>query len=712
MSGLPFILTPTGRARLINPENTGTSGLTISHVGVSASDAGVVGGVLQGEIKRLDTFAGQVVADDTIHVTIRDDSADVYFLRAFALYFEDGTLMGWHAQPTVILEKSAQAMLLMSGDIQFQNLDVTTLIFGDSNWTNPVATTTVFGVLRLATNEAAIAGTSVVDAVTPAGLLATLNARFGSGAPSDFVKGLLNLATAALFRAAIGLGSASIRNEGANNGLDSDLLDGQHGAYYRDWGNLTGKPGTFPPSAHGHAWADVSGVPSTATRWPSFAEVTDKPATYSPSAHIHAAADVTTGVFDVARIPDISQSKVTGLAAALDSKANLAGQPAFTAGIRARNSDNAWGLLAETTTGVARGGLWYEASGISLVNSVSGFKKLFLGNDGSMLYDGQTIWRSGNFDPVSKVSKAGDVMTGDLSIQKGVATLTMISASGAAAAGRGYRLLSNVADSVDFGLQFDRWTGSAWQTKALLNTAGFSVNGQMVATLANGAQYRATANGANFFDFGIGATTTNDPDAYWVNRANGGILIYTNNSPRGKFLADGVFEWYSSIRTKGAAAGLEIEGRDNSAHIFTCYYQAGSFRLYSTVAASDVFAVTTGGETQSLAGFRNTSSERVKDIEGPNPYGLEAVMALRTVVGRYKQAFVADDARRLFLVAENVAANIEGPVAAMDGVEFEGEAVLGLDYNQIVPVLVKAIQEQQGQIDTLRRMLRRSAEDA
>ncbi len=701
MSGLPFILTPTGRARLINPENTGTSGLTISHIGVSASDAGVVGGVLQGEIKRLDTFAGQVVADDTIHVTIRDDSADVYSLRAFALYFEDGTLMGWHAQPAVILEKSAQAMLLMSGDIQFQNLDVTTLIFGDSNWTNPVATTTVFGVLRLATNEAAIAGTSVVDAVTPAGLLAALNTRLGSGAPSDFVKGLLNLATAALFRAAIGLGSASLRNEGANNGLDADLLDGQHGAYYRDWGNLTGKPGTFPPSAHGHAWADLSGVPSTATRWPSFAEVTDKPATYSPSAHIHAAADVTAGVFDVARIPDIAQSKVAGLPAALDAKANLAGQPAFTAGIRARNADNAWGLLAETTAGVARGGLWYEASGISLVNSVSGFKTLFLGNDGSLLYDGQTIWRSGNFDPASKVSKAGDAMTGDLSIQKGVATLTMISASGAAAAGRGYRLLSNVADSVDFGLQFDRWTGSAWQTKALLNTAGFSLNGQLVVTLANGAQYRATANGVNFFDFGIGAATTDDPDAYLVNRANGAILIYTNNTMRGSFRADGVLDWTGAVYSRHS---LVFKTQGGSAD-WTWLANTGGAALDLSGVGPRI-AVTNAGELQAAGGFRNTSSRRVKDIEGPNPYGLDEVLKLETVVGAYKREFHGDGARRVFLVAENVAEHIDGPVRRMDGVEFEGEPVLGLDYLQLVPVLIRAVQELSAKVDTLERHAR------
>ena len=710
MSGLPFILTPTGRARLINPENTGTSGLTISHIGVSASDAGVIGGVLQGEIKRLDTFAGQVVADDTIHVTIRDDSADVYTLRAFALYFEDGTLMGWHAQPAVILEKSAQAMLLMSGDIQFQNLDVTTLIFGDSNWTNPVATTTVFGVLRLATNEAALSGVSQVDAVTPAGLLHVLNSRFGAGAPSAFVKGLLGMATAALFRAAIGLGSASLRNEGAGNGLDADLLDGQHGAYYRDWANLTSKPASFPPSAHGHAWNEISGVPSTAARWPTFAEVTDKPASYPPSAHSHAAADVISGVFDVARIPDLSQAKITGLAAALAARVSKAGDT-MLGGLTIDRGVNGPDANREFS---AQNGAHYislhaRMNAGSYNPIVQAGDKCIIWTNGAAGTGALTIAPWSDATVGLRLSANGEAtLHGDLTVIGDVPTAELLAGNRAF----GYRILANVANTVDYGLQFDRWAGTQWQTKAMVTAGGFRVEGQMVASLANGAQYRATANGTNFFDFGIGATTTNDPDAYWVNRANGGILIYTNNSPRGKFLADGVFEWYSSIRTKGAAAGLEIEGRDNSAHIFTCYYQAGSFRLYSTVAAGDVFAVTTGGETQSLAGFRNTSSERVKDIEGPNPYGLEAVMALRTVVGRYKQAFVADDARRLFLVAENVAANIEGPVAAMDGVEFEGEAVLGLDYNQIVPVLVKAIQEQQGQIDTLRRMLRRSAEDA
>lgn len=38
------------------------------------------------------------------------------------------------------------------------------------------------------------------------------------------------------------LGSAALVDVGAGNGLDSDLLDGQHGVYYRDWVNTTNKP--------------------------------------------------------------------------------------------------------------------------------------------------------------------------------------------------------------------------------------------------------------------------------------------------------------------------------------------------------------------------------------------------------------------------------------------------------------------------------------
>ncbi|APL99501.1 tail fiber protein [Aquamicrobium phage P14] len=44
------------------------------------------------------------------------------------------------------------------------------------------------------------------------------------------------------------------------------------------WGDVGGKPSTFTPSSHTHPWAQITGAPTTATRWPTWGEVSGKPA--------------------------------------------------------------------------------------------------------------------------------------------------------------------------------------------------------------------------------------------------------------------------------------------------------------------------------------------------------------------------------------------------------------------------------------------------
>ena len=56
------------------------------------------------------------------------------------------------------------------------------------------------------------------------------------------------------------------------------------------WGDVTGKPETFPPATHTHAWDDVTG----------------KPSTFAPATHTHTIADI------------------EGLQEALDAKADAA----------------------------------------------------------------------------------------------------------------------------------------------------------------------------------------------------------------------------------------------------------------------------------------------------------------------------------------------------------------------------------------------------
>lgn len=271
MPGLKLQVTNAGRAALVNAPNTGTNAVLVAQVGIATAPFAVSAAltVLPNEIKRVTAVGGTITAKDTIHVSIRDESNAVYDCYGFGLYLSDGTLFAVYSQPELLLGKAAAAMMLLALDAVFTDIDVQQLTFGETNFTDPAATTEVPGIVELATETEATGGTDKVRAITAYLLKKVLDARFGIGAPSDFVKGLLGIASAALFRAALELKGAALKDEGDGNGLDADKLDGQHGAYYRAWANLTG-------------------VPATASRWPTFAEVTSKPDTYPPSAHTHA----------------------------------------------------------------------------------------------------------------------------------------------------------------------------------------------------------------------------------------------------------------------------------------------------------------------------------------------------------------------------------------------------------------------------------------
>lgn len=268
-------VTRAGREALVNAQRDGTNAVRIATCGVTATSftAGPDTATLPGEIKRIATIAGSATSDVTMHVTVRDEGSDAYTVRGFAFYLDNGVLFGSYGQPDPILQKTAASVMLLALDAVFAELDTAQLVFGDVSFVDPAATAERAGVVELATDAETITGADELLAVTPKGLLAALNERIGAGAPSVFMKGLLPLATAVLLRAAIGLGSAAVKDTGAGNGLDADLLDNQDGSYYRAWANLTG-------------------VPAFASRWPTFDEVQNKPATYPPSVHPHAISDV------------------------------------------------------------------------------------------------------------------------------------------------------------------------------------------------------------------------------------------------------------------------------------------------------------------------------------------------------------------------------------------------------------------------------------
>ncbi|ARQ88925.1 tail fiber protein [Stenotrophomonas maltophilia] len=237
-------ITDAGFAKLVNPPNTGTNAVLITEIGLTSTAFTPTAGLtaLPGEIKRVTTFGGKAVGDDTLHVTIRDDSATAYSLRGFGLYLGDGTLFATFGQTDPIMEKTAASMLLLSTDTRFSEVDTALIEFGNAEFIYPPSTTEVQGVVELATTTETEDGADTQRAVTPRGLRAFIDKRFGASAPTQFVRTLLSIATDAAFRSALGLKSAALKDEGADKGLDADLLDGRHGNHYLDWHNMTGVP--------------------------------------------------------------------------------------------------------------------------------------------------------------------------------------------------------------------------------------------------------------------------------------------------------------------------------------------------------------------------------------------------------------------------------------------------------------------------------------
>ncbi|CAB3965505.1 putative phage tail protein [Burkholderia cenocepacia] len=164
-----IIITDAGRAALVAAGNGGTNAHQVVEIGLANAPFVAEKGLtkLPNELKRIKSFGGANVAPDTIHTTLKDDTADQYSLYGFGLYLENGVLLASYGQATPIMEKSPAAMLLLSSDLQFATIDATKLVFGDASFLNPPATTERQGVVELATQAEVNAGADDARAVTP-----------------------------------------------------------------------------------------------------------------------------------------------------------------------------------------------------------------------------------------------------------------------------------------------------------------------------------------------------------------------------------------------------------------------------------------------------------------------------------------------------------------------------------------------------------------
>lgn len=227
MTTLALIITDAGRAAIVNAQNTGTAPVVLSQIALGSATydptaaPGAARTALTTEIKRLSTFGSSVVADDTIHVTITDTSADTYTLSEIGLYTNGGVLFAFYAQTTPILEKGTEQLVLLSADIVLTSVPPGSVTIGDANFQVPPATTTRMGIIEIATDAEVDTGTDTARAVTPAGVKRRIDTRAPTTRKVTAGNGLTGGGTLAADRT-LTLGTPSTLSSATTNAVSAE----------------------------------------------------------------------------------------------------------------------------------------------------------------------------------------------------------------------------------------------------------------------------------------------------------------------------------------------------------------------------------------------------------------------------------------------------------------------------------------------------------
>lgn len=149
----------------------------------------------------------------------------------------------------------------------------------------------------------------------------------------------------------------------------------------------------------------------------------------------------------------------------------------------------------------------------------------------------------------------------------------------------------------------------------------------------------------------------------------------------------------SSRITSVGSSGVALVARNSGAtagKYWSAPYVDTSNSLY-IINQSNAGVYMTDGATSWTA----NSDERMKDIIEPITDAVNKVSSLRAVIGKYKTD--ADGTRRSFLIAQDVQAVLPEAV----NVQSDEMGTLGVQYTDVIPLLVAAFKEQQAMITAL-----------
>lgn len=177
-NGTKMLITDAGLAEVVNAEASGTAPVVLSHIAFGTGQYTATANMtaLKSEFKRFDSVKGGAISDNVIHLSIHDNSTDTYSVYEVGVFTESGTLFGVYSQTTPIVQKATDAEVMLVIDIALSDINVESITVGDTNFILNPATTTTKGIVELATEAEAKAGTDTTKAITPATLDATIEA--------------------------------------------------------------------------------------------------------------------------------------------------------------------------------------------------------------------------------------------------------------------------------------------------------------------------------------------------------------------------------------------------------------------------------------------------------------------------------------------------------------------------------------------------------
>jgi hypothetical protein len=194
-------------------------------------------------------------------------------------------------------------------------------------------------------------------------------------------------------------------------------------------------------------------------------------------------------------------------------------------------------------------------------------------------------------------------------------------------------------------------------------------------------------------------------DAYAYNRENGPLIFGTNNTERARITSGGNFLVATDNAAENAGSGMKVLNTGGTVALVSTVSDSSQqgFEIYSTGAAAYRFYVNYAGTIHATnTTISAISDQRLKENIQDLDVGLNAVMALKPRKFDWKEGKGKDIKGDRGFIAQEFEQVFPDLVDEWRDPAPEGEEPYKSVRQDLIPVLVKAIQEQQAMINDLK----------